>query len=310
VNDERRRRAADADARDPGPPEPGAPVPPPTAEHLRVVAQRVPPPSKANDDLVVAASALAALGGVVFGVGLLLGAPLSVYGTALAIALLALGVGVRRFVADRFADVEALEPRPLPEDDDSRVADVQALPRRGFLGRLLAAAAGVVGLGLVAPVVSLGPMPGDALRRTDWAPGKRLVTTAGRPVRPGDLAPGSVLTVWPEDAIEVEFSSAVVLRLAAGEPEPPTNRDWVVDGNVLAYSKVCTHAGCPVALFRERDDALFCPCHQSTFDVRRGAEPTFGPAARALPQLPLGVDADGFLVATGDFVDQVGPAFG
>jgi ubiquinol-cytochrome c reductase iron-sulfur subunit len=83
----------------------------------------------------------------------------------------------------------------------------------------------------------------------------------------------------------------------------------VVDG-LVAYAKVCTHAGCPVGLFRERDDALFCPCHQSTFDVRRGAEPTFGPAARALPQLPLAVDDEGYLVAAGDFTEQVGPAFG
>jgi ubiquinol-cytochrome c reductase iron-sulfur subunit len=79
--------------------------------------------------------------------------------------------------------------------------------------------------------------------------------------------------------------------------------------NVVAYSKVCTHAGCPVALYREQDDALFCPCHQSTFDPSRGAVPTFGPAARALPQLPLGLDDQGYLVALDDFQAQVGPAF-
>ena len=84
----------------------------------------------------------------------------------------------------------------------------------------------------------------------------------------------------------------------------------MVDGTVVAYSKICTHAGCPVALYRERDDVLFCPCHQSTFDVQRGATPVFGPAARNLPQLPLGTDDEGYLVALGDFTEQAGPAFG
>ncbi len=86
--------------------------------------------------------------------------------------------------------------------------------------------------------------------------------------------------------------------------------EWVVDERVACYSRVCTHAGCPVNLYREQDEALFCPCHQSTFDVVRGCIPTFGPAARALPQLPLGVDDDGFLVALDDYQEQVGPTRG
>jgi ubiquinol-cytochrome c reductase iron-sulfur subunit len=124
------------------------------------------------------------------------------------------------------------------------------------------------------------------------------------------VAVGGVLTVWPQDAIDVELAAVVLLRLSGGPAEEPTNLDWVIDGDVVAYSKVCTHAGCPVALFRERDDALFCPCHQSTFDARHGAEPTFGPATRALPQLPIGLDDDGMVVALGDFPRQVGPAIG
>lgn len=288
---------------------PGRPHRPPDGD-LRVVAQRVPPPSEANDSIVVASAVLAGLGGLVFGLGLLLGAPIAVYGWALAIALFALGLSVRRYVIDRFADVEALEPRPAPTAERGPLTGVPAVPRRRFLGRAVAAGAALLGLGLAAPVVSLGPTPGETLGRTAWARGKRLVGPGGEPIRPSDLAPGSVVTAWPEDAVGVELSSVIVLRLVGGDPEAPTNPDWVVDGGVVAYSKVCTHAGCPVALFRERDDALFCPCHQSTFDVRRGAVPTFGPAARALPQLPLAVDGDGVLVAAGDFRDQVGPAFG
>ncbi len=171
-------------------------------------------------------------------------------------------------------------------------------------------AAGLFGLSFAAPVASLGPAPEDELRGTAWRAGRRLVTTDGQPLRPDDVAVGGISTVWPEDAVEVEDSAVVLVRLSSGAPSAPTNFDWVVDDDVIAYSKVCTHAGCPVGLFRERDDALFCPCHQSTFDAARGAVPTFGPAARALPQLPMGVDDAGFLVALGDFTEQVGPAFG
>lgn len=286
--------------------------PPQVGGHgLRVIAEEAPPTSGANDFIVVGAAVLAAACGVGFGLGLLLGAPLPLYGSALAVGLIALGVAVRRFITDRYADIEAIEPRPGMDDvqEDVVISDVEALPRRRFLGRVLAAAAGVFGLGLLAPVVSLGPAPGDALRQTAWARGKRLVTTDGEAVAAEELAVGSVLTVWPEDAISEELAAVVLLRLSAAA-EAPTNPEWVVDGAIVAYSKVCTHAGCPVSLFREQANALFCPCHQSTFDARRGAAPTFGPAARALPQLPLAVDDEGLLVALGDFDEQVGPVPG
>ncbi|CAN5797080.1 MAG: Rieske 2Fe-2S domain-containing protein [Euzebyales bacterium] len=275
---------------------------------LRVIARDDPPPSGANDLIVMGAASGAILGGIGFAVGLLAGAPLGFYGAALAVGLLSLGVAVRRWITDRFPDIDAVELRPGPEPSGP-IADVAPVPRRSFLGRFLAVAAGVLGLGLIAPVVSLGPAPGDALRRTAWRRGSRLVTTDGQPLSPADLSPGGVVTVWPEGAIGDETAAVILLRLS-GEPVDPTNGDWVVDSTVVAYSKICTHAGCPVGLFREQDDALFCPCHQSTFDAQRGAIPTFGPTARALPQLPLGVDDEGNLVALGDFTEQVGPAFG
>jgi ubiquinol-cytochrome c reductase iron-sulfur subunit len=281
-----------------------------SGDTLRVISEAVPPASEANDTIVVVAAVVAAVGGVGFGIGLLAGLPLSVYGSALAIGLLALGLAVRRYFVDRFPDVEAIEERATVPREEAPISDVAAIPRRGFLGRLLAGAAAAVGLGLAAPVVSLGPAPGDALRTTAWEPGRRLVRTSGEPVRPEDVAVGGVLTVWPEGAINEEIAAVMLLRLAGGPPEPPTNLDWVVDGGLIAYSKVCTHAGCPVGLFRERDDALFCPCHQSTFDARQGAAPTFGPATRPLPQLPLGVDGEGLLVALDDFQEQAGPAIG
>ena len=278
------------------------------AESLEVTERTEPPPSAVNDSIVVLTSAFAGVLALVFAVVLLTDGPLQVYGGALALSLLLLSVAVRRYFTGRFPDVTAVEPRyPEGQDSDAPLADVTPVgPRRSFLSRAILAAAGLLGLGLLAPVTSLGPSPGDTLRRTRWAPGVRLVDPEGQPVRPEQVAVGGIANIWPENAIGHERSSVLLVRLH--EPaEPPTVLEWVIDG-LVAYSKVCTHAGCPVALYRERDNALFCPCHQSTFAPARGAIPTFGPAARALPQLPLGVDDDGYLVALGDFKAQVGPA--
>lgn len=281
-----------------------------THERLWVVGEFLPAPTPVHDRIVVAAAVVTVLGAVGFAAGLLSGASATVYGTALGVALLALALGVRRYYIAAYPELEALEPRTIPEaETDAPLTEVTPLGRRTALQRLLVAAAAVLGVSLATPVSSLGPTPGNALRTTQWTRGSRLVDTDGRPYRPDDLEPGSVATVWPARAVEEERSTAVLLGLS-GEPRPPTNMDWVVDDRVVAYSKICTHAACPVGLFRERDDALFCPCHQATFDASRGAEPTFGPAARALPQLPLGVDEDGYLIALGDFPEQIGPWFG
>ncbi|MGH8901611.1 MAG: ubiquinol-cytochrome c reductase iron-sulfur subunit [Egibacteraceae bacterium] len=287
---------------------------PPINDDLSVVTKRVPPPSQTNDALVIGTAIAAALCALVFAITLLLGKAVAVHGTMLALSLLLLAIAVRRYFVDRYPDVEAVEPRYATDGSGEAgahggISDVEPISRRPLLTRVLIACAAILGLSFLAPVSSLGPAPGNQLRTTAWRRGRRLVTEQGEPVRPGDIAPGGVVTAWPEGAIGVEPSAVVVLRLTA-QPQPPTNPDWVVDSSVVAYSKICTHAGCPVALYRERDNALFCPCHQSTFDVARGAVPTFGPAARALPQLPLDMSERGELVALGDFVMQVGPAFG
>jgi ubiquinol-cytochrome c reductase iron-sulfur subunit len=278
---------------------------------LQVVSEETPPPSQANDALVIGSAIIAALAGIGFAVGLALQTSIAVYGTALAIGLLALGFGVRRYFSDLFPDIEAVEPRhPDAGEDDEAVAAIAPLERRSVLRNALVGAGGVFGLSLLAPVPSLGPAPGDELKRTDWRRGTRLVTTDGEPISADNVATGGVATVWPEGSVNNEISAVILVRVGDGEIQEPTNLDWVVNDELIAYSKVCTHAGCPVGLFREQDNALFCPCHQSTFDAVRGAIPTFGPTARALPQLPLGVDEEGFLIALGDFDEQVGPAFG
>jgi ubiquinol-cytochrome c reductase iron-sulfur subunit len=195
---------------------------------------------------------------------------------------------------------------PEPVDDTPTSEEPT---RRRFLLGLVAAAGAALAAALAIPVFSLGPLPGRALFRTDWGGGARVVGSDGEPLRPQDLELNSVVTVFPEGKVGSADAQTLLIRLRPGDLALPEGRDaWTPEGCV-AYSKVCTHAGCPVGLYRAADHALLCPCHQSTFDVLRGAVPTFGPATRPLPQLPLEIDADGFLVASGDFPEPVGPSF-
>ncbi|CAN5160019.1 hypothetical protein BH23ACT9_BH23ACT9_27990 [soil metagenome] len=279
-------------------------------EDLIVLAQTDPDPSRANDTLVGGTAIAAAVFGVAFAVALVMDAPIGFYGSFLMLALFSLGISVRRYFFDRFPEVEAAELRVTPgEVVDHPISAVAPMARRPLLTRILVGSAGVFGASLLALVPSLGPRVGDTLRTTPWANGVRLKTTGDQPISAEGLAAGGVVTAWPDGHIGFERAAVLVLRLGR-PPEEPTNMDWVVGDTLVAYSKICTHAGCPVALFRERDSSLFCPCHQSTFDVVRACAPTFGPAARPLPQLPLGVDDEGMLIALGDFPTQAGPTLG
>ena len=179
--------------------------------------------------------------------------------------------------------------------------------RRRFLGRFFATAAGALGLAALFPLRSLGPAPGGALRHTAWREGSRA-TVDGRPVRAADLAVGSVLTVFPGDDTS-EDSATVLIRVDPDRLDLPAGREgWAPDG-LVAYSKICTHVGCPVGLYQETTNELLCPCHQSTFDVLRGARPVSGPATRSLPQLPLRIDDEGFVVAQSDYEEPIGAGF-
>jgi quinol---cytochrome c reductase iron-sulfur subunit len=187
--------------------------------------------------------------------------------------------------------------------------DLEAISRRRFLGRALVLAVGTLGAALLFPLRSLGPRPGRSLYQTPWRAGSPAVTADGRPVRAADLAVGGVLTVFPEGHVEAGDAAALLVRVdpAALRP-PPGKADWSPEG-LLAHSKLCTHAGCPVGLYEEEANLLFCPCHQSVFDLLDGARPIAGPAARPLPQLPLEIGPDGILRARGDFDGPVGPGF-
>jgi ubiquinol-cytochrome c reductase iron-sulfur subunit len=183
------------------------------------------------------------------------------------------------------------------------------LGRRRFLRRLLTGAAGALGVALVFPIRSLGPNPGTSLEHTSWGPGARAVDANGNPVRVGDVAVGGVVTVFPEGHAGDATAQTLLVR-ASDVPivTRPGRETWSPQG-YLAFSKVCTHAGCPVGLYEQRTQQLLCPCHQSLFDVLKGAKPVFGPAPRSLPQLPITIDDGGYIVAQRDFLEPVGPTF-
>jgi len=184
-----------------------------------------------------------------------------------------------------------------------------AIRRRTFLGRLVLAALGALGVAAILPIRSLGPSPGRSLFRTAWTRGARVVRVDGTLVTPGDVGVGGVVTVFPEGHTDAADSQAILIHVDPAVFRPLEGRqDWSPDG-LLCYSKICTHAGCPVGLYEQQSNRLFCPCHQSVFEVLDGAKPSAGPATRPLPQLPLMIDGQGYLRAQGDFNAFVGPGF-
>ena len=185
----------------------------------------------------------------------------------------------------------------------------RAFVRRSFLVRILGLAGGALGIAALFPINSLGPGPGETLAHTSWRKGSRLVTSDGRPIKVGDVQVDGVLTVFPDGAPDDAESQTILINVGSSRQLVRPGRDgWSVQGNV-AFSKVCTHAGCPVGLYRSTSHQLLCPCHQSTFDVLDGCRPVFGPATRSLPQLPLSVDADGYLIAQSDYHEPIGPGY-
>jgi ubiquinol-cytochrome c reductase iron-sulfur subunit len=266
---------------------------------------------------IAIAFTLSGAASVAFIVAYFYGANTQLEGFFLAVSFGALGwgfVGWAKALMPGGHYVEEREPHPSSVEQRRAAAEDfvesrQQIGRRRMLGRLLAGAAGLFGVAALFPIASLGPSPGRTLFRTAWTVGARVVTSAGLPIRLEDLGQGELITVFPEGYTDSADSQTVLIRVEPGELELQGGRqDWAPDGAV-AYSKVCTHAGCPVGLYEQEQNLLFCPCHQSIFDALRGAEPTAGPATRPLPQLPLNVDEDGFLVARGDFPEPVGPGF-
>jgi ubiquinol-cytochrome c reductase iron-sulfur subunit len=214
------------------------------------------------------------------------------------------------------------ERHTLANSQDDRDAFAAAVVQRGgdvvkrrkILGGLLGAGLGIFGVVAMFPLLrSLGPLPKKTLDTTDWHKGTYAVDITGRRINVGDLAVGSIVTVYPEGTQNTDRGQAVdqtvLIRISNENFTTMKGREsWGPQG-YLAYSKLCTHLGCPVGLYEQQLQVLVCPCHQSTFNVLNGAYPEFGPAPRPLPQLPLYVDAAGHIRSQKGYDQPVGPGF-
>jgi ubiquinol-cytochrome c reductase iron-sulfur subunit len=238
-------------------------------------------------------------------------------GGSLAVFLSAMGITLVLWAHWLMNHREALEPRhALASSPSAETAAAKAfcdgvhdVRRRRLLTWVGLSGAGLFGTMVLSLLRSLGMSPDKSLYSRIWQGGQRLVTMDGKPVLLSSLQPGNMVTVFPEDQIGAERAQTVLIRVKEQLLQLPEARASWAPGGYVAYSRVCTHAGCSVGEFETEQSILLCPCHQSTFDVLRAAAPTSGPAARPLPQLPLYADADGTLCAGGGFTAPPGPGF-
>jgi len=248
-------------------------------------------------------------------------------GMGMAIALFCIGAGLIHWAKTLMPDEEVIAQRhEFKSEEEDRAefvktvkagASAAGLGRRPLIKRTLGAALGLSALTPVLLLRDLGPLPGNDLKKTNWKKGTRLVTDPGdRPIRPEDLEVGAVAQTLPEFPAgkerhldDVAKDAVLLIRLRPEEFNLDAERlSWTHEG-IIAFSKICSHMGCAVALYEQQTKHLLCPCHQSTFDVTRAAKVIFGPAARPLPQLNITVDEEGYLVAAAPFNEAVGPSF-
>ncbi len=254
-------------------------------------------------------------------------------GLSLSVTLLSLGFGALIWVRHLMPDVELTEERhDLRSSDGDRAAFAEYFKegaaasqfvKRPLVRRTLMLATLPLAAAPLVLLRDMGPLPGTSLRHTVWSPGRRLLVYAtNTPITPAEFsALGGMITIVPDgyqdDLDALAKATVIIIKFRPGELQIParytggtliSTMNWTVD-NIVAYSKICTHVGCPVALYEETTHHILCPCHQSTFDAATGATVIFGPAPRPLPQLPLTVDAEGYLVAASDFTQPVGPSF-
>lgn len=249
-------------------------------------------------------------------------------GAGLGVGMLGIGVAAVHWAKALMSDVEHIDERHPQKSDQATRAEAAELLAEGAedsrIGRRPLLKGTMVGAMALAPLAFAVPLVGNlggswnvgAMRYTMWNTGVRLARDPdGSLIRPEDVTIGSVFHVIPDGLIGsshmLEKKAKAIVLLVRLDPadliEQPGREDWSWQG-IVAYSKVCTHVGCPVALYERQTHHLLCPCHQSTFDVADGAKVVFGPAKRALPQLPIMVDDEGYLAAQSDFHEMVGPS--
>lgn len=302
------------------------PAQPAQGESERIVPAG--PPDRQAENVVLVLLGIA----VLFALGFIVvygefspnGLPNELLGICLGMCLLFIGAALT-VIAKRLVVTEELEddyPSEHPKQQSEIVEMVHESGSRFTRKRLLlgagAATGGVLGLAALTPVLSVGPIwDTTPLDQTPWRAGLRLVDEAGNPLIAAEINQQTFYTAFPEGADPERIGSSLVLVRV--DPEklklPPQRAHWAPQG-ILAFSKICTHAGCAVALYRkptfpvvEPNDALVCPCHYSTFDPFTGGTVIYGPAGRPLPQLPLTIDPTGYLRAGGNFSARVGPSW-
>ncbi|TDV40419.1 ubiquinol-cytochrome c reductase iron-sulfur subunit [Actinophytocola oryzae] len=272
-----------------------------------------------------------------------------VIGVTLGLAILGIGIGVlnytRKFIPHEIA-VQQRHDGGSGELDKATIlaglADAgnrSTIARRPMIKRSLGFGGGVLGLALVAlPLGSLLRNPHaqsankDGLLHTPWQHTKKdekvflRRATANDEislVRPEDMDAGSMETVFPyretdthEDWAKTILrgdSPVMLIRLRPQDGARVIQHQGQEDyhyGDYYAYTKICSHLGCPTSLYEQRTNRILCPCHQSQFDALQYAKPVFGPATRKLAQLPITVDEEtGYFISTSDFNEPVGPAY-
>ena len=249
-------------------------------------------------------------------------------GLGMALGMLGIGFGAVHWAKTLMPDHEVSEERHLARSSEEnraqaveiiRLADNESgFTRRKLIRRSMYGALALFPIPAIVIFGDLGPQVGESLKHTMWKKGTRLAKDpTGIPIKASDVTVGSVFHVIPEGLAELEEhkleekAKAAVLLVRVNPDDlnqDPAKAGWSYDG-IVAYSKICTHVGCPVALYEQHTHHLLCPCHQSTFDLANHCKVVFGPAARPLPQLPITVDAEGYLVAQSDFLEPVGPSF-
>jgi ubiquinol-cytochrome c reductase iron-sulfur subunit len=248
-------------------------------------------------------------------------------GLGLTLAVFCIGAGAVHWAKTLMPDEEWVEERHnIRGSDETREEaagiildglDESGIPRRPLLVTTAVAAVAALPIAILAPLSTLGPLPGNKMHHTFWQKGMRIARDHdGTPIKAEEVVMNSIFHVMPEDLTEdtPEYleerakAAAVLIRI---DPEIGQDKESLENGyqGILAFSKICTHVGCPVALYEQQTHHMLCPCHQSTFDVTDGAKVIFGPAHRPLPQLPIDVDSEGYLVAGGDFPEPIGPSF-
>jgi ubiquinol-cytochrome c reductase iron-sulfur subunit len=249
-------------------------------------------------------------------------------GLGITLGLFGIGIGAVHWAKTLMPDAEIAEERHQTRGSEEvraraveiiKLADSESgFSRRKLIRRSLYGALALFPIPAIFFFGDLGPNPKDTLRHTMWKAGTRLTKDpSGLPIKASDVTLGSVFHVIPEGLSELEHhkleekakAAVLLVRLDPSElKESAERKSWSYDG-IVAYSKICTHVGCPVALYEQHTHHLLCPCHQSTFDVTDECKVVFGPASRPLPQLPIAVDAEGYLIAQSDFTEPVGPSF-